>query len=362
MGFYINLTVIDLQMTYHPHGHCYSNLVKDGHYIGQGLAVGNHVAVCQRTKHQSYFIPMNQVRMILNYTWIPDRPFLEFMYETITPRESVGAHLTQFKLNFLNFFSFQSFQNTKGSLILYMKPWVRFTVSLDNVTLNCKNNYIKGKGLYFIDGPIFLVDSYFQNYAVIAILDCENMTSSATNDTLKGNDTRYVYMDRVKASIGDLTAVLQIPDEGISETNFRFNTHLPNKPYGHVSFTDYTNTEPGITSEAVIANLNLPLDGRHFHIMYWLQRRSWEFLSIPRLVFNINKFEMVSFQDGCHTGGIFIGEKHSTIASYCSLAGITFLNGTTEKGGILFGISPLLIILKGYSFFCKHPIKDIHLL
>ena len=33
-------------------------------------------------------------------------------------------------------------------------------VTLVNVTLICKNNFSKGKELYFIDGPIFLVDSY----------------------------------------------------------------------------------------------------------------------------------------------------------------------------------------------------------
>ncbi len=340
-------------MTYHPRRHCNSRLVKGGHFVGQGLAVGNHTVVCQRSKRRSYFIPMNKVRMILNYTWIPDRPFLEFLCEIIIPRESVGAHLALFKLNALKVVCFERFQNPKRRSILYIKPWVRLTVSLVNVTLICENNFTKQKILYFIDGPIFLIGSYYQDYALIASLSCENMSPRATSATLKGNGSRYLYLDQVKASIGDLTAVLQSPDQDMSETNFRFNTHLPNKPYGHLNFTDYTNTEPDSTSESVLANLNLPSDGRHFHIMYWLQRRSWKFLSIPRLVFHINKFEMVSFQDGCNTGGIFIGEKHSTIASYCSRAGVTFLNSTTEKGGILFGISPLLIILKGYSFFAN---------
>ncbi len=67
-GFHVNLTVIDLQMTYHPHTHCHPNLVKDERYTGQGLAIGNYTAVCQSTKCHSYLIPVRKVRIILNYT------------------------------------------------------------------------------------------------------------------------------------------------------------------------------------------------------------------------------------------------------------------------------------------------------
>ena len=43
---------------------------------------------------------------------------------------------------------------------------------------------------------------------------------------------------------------------------------------------------------------------------------------IPRLRFQIQEFDMVSIQDGCHTGGIFIAEGAKDIARYCSQAGI----------------------------------------
>ena len=62
---------------------------------------------------------------------------------------------------------------------------------------------------------------------------------------------------------------------------------------------------------------------------------------------------MVSFQDGCHTGGIFIAEGFTTLARYCSQAGVTYLNSTAERGGILFGFSPLVLILKGYAWFAS---------
>ncbi len=52
---------------------------------------------------------------------------------------------------------------------------------------------------------------------------------------------------------------------------------------------------------------------------------------------------MVSFQDGCHTGGIFIAERYTTLARYCQ----------ADRGGILFGASPLVIILKGYAWFAS---------
>ncbi len=66
---------------------------------------------------------------------------------------------------------------------------------------------------------------------------------------------------------------------------------------------------------------------------------------------------MVSIRDGCHTGGIFIAEGAKDIARYCSQARITFLNSTTQTGGILFGISPLVLILKGYPWFAKINLK-----
>ena len=159
-------------------------------------------------------------------------------------------------------------------------------------------------------------------------------------------------MDQVKASIGDLTAVLKGPDEDMSKVNFRFNTHLPNKPYGHFNFINYTSTEPD-TSESIITNTKLSKEGRHVYIVYMLYRRRWKFMSIPRLVFHINKFDMVSFEDGCDTGGIFITQRQGVIAHFCSRAGVAFLNGTSETGGILFGTSPLGIILKGYSWFAN---------
>ncbi len=49
LGFHINLTVTDLKMTYHPCSHCHANLVKDGSYTRQGLAIDNYTRVCQRT-------------------------------------------------------------------------------------------------------------------------------------------------------------------------------------------------------------------------------------------------------------------------------------------------------------------------
>ncbi len=149
LGFHLNLTVIDLQMTYHPSSHCHSNLVKDGHYTGQGVAIGNHIAVCQRTKHPSYLLLLREVRVILNYTWIPDRPVLEFLYESIFPRESVKSNLSVFELNFFGAFYFENSQNTKRRLIFYIQTAVLSTVSLANVTLVCENSFNQGKELYF---------------------------------------------------------------------------------------------------------------------------------------------------------------------------------------------------------------------
>ncbi len=354
MVFHINLTVLDLQMTYHPQSRCHNSLVKDGRYNGQGLAIGNHIAVCRRTKHQSYLVPMSEVRVILNFTWLPDDPFLEFMYEVMMPREAMESYLTLFKLDFSQLYFFESFQNTKQRLIVYIRSSVRHTVSLVNVTLLCKNNFGKVKELYFVDGPIFLIGSYLQSDALIARLDFVNAVSSATNSTLKDNNNRYLYIDQVKASIGDLTVVLQSRnEEDMSGVNFRFNSDLPSTPYGLFNLTDYTNAEPGLPSDNILANVSLPIEGRHFHVTYRLQRRSWNFLSNPRLLFQFIKFDMLSFEDGCNTGGIFIVENDTTIASYCSRAGVTFLNSTTKEGGILFGISPLVIILKGYSWLAN---------
>ncbi len=350
-GFHINLTVTDLQMTYHPRGHCHDIVVQDGRYTGQGLAIGNYAKVCQRTKHHSYLLPMSKARVILNYTRIPDRPFLEFLYEAIIPQKSKESYITLWKLNLLNLFYFEFTQNTKSRLILYAKSWVRLAISLTHITLVCENNINTGKKLSFIDGPVFLVSSYLQRSAFIASLECDNLVSSTTNASLKGNDGRYLYMDQVKASIGDLTIVLEGPDVDMSTLNFSFRSFLPDTPYGHFNVTDYTNAKEGDTSESVLANLDLPIQGRHFHLTYWLQRRGWASQVTPRLVFQIKKFDMVSFQDGCHTGGVFIAEGYTNIASYCSQAGIAFLNSTTETGGILFGASPLVVILKGYSWF-----------
>ncbi len=135
MEFHINLTVLDLQMTYHlPYSHCDNSLVKNGRYIGQGLAIGNHSTVCQRTKHQSYLVPMSKVRVILNFTWIPDDPVLQFMYEAIMPRESVESYMTLFQLDFSQVLYFEGFQDTKQRLILHIRTSERYTVSLVNVT------------------------------------------------------------------------------------------------------------------------------------------------------------------------------------------------------------------------------------
>ena len=352
MRFHINVTVLDLQMTYHPRTHCHHSRVKNGRYIGQGLAIGNRIAVCQRTKRQSYLVPMNEVRVILNFTWIPDNPVLEYMYEAMMPRESMESYLTQFQLHFSDIVYFESFQSTKQRLILYIKTSVRHTVSLVNVTLACKNNFSKVKELYFTDGPVFLLGSYLQSDAFIARMHCANVPSSARNGTMKDNDDLYIYMDEVNASIGDLTVVLQGPDPDMSELNFKFNSHLPDTPYGLFNFTNYTDTEPH-RSAHILSDINLPIEGRHFHVTYLLQWRSWKSQSSPRLLFQFVKFDMVSFEDGCNTGGIFIVENDTTIASYCSRAGVAFLNSTPEARGMLFGISPLVIILKGYSWFAS---------
>ncbi len=352
MGFQINVTVLDLHMTYHPQTHCHHSLMKNGRYNGQGLAIGNRTSVCQCTKRQSYLVPMNEVRLILNFTWIPDNPVLEYMYEAMMPRESMESYLTQFQLHFSDIVYFESFQSTKQRLILYIKTSVRHTVSLVNVTLACKNNFSKVKELYFTDGPVFLLGSYLQSDAFIARMHCANVPSSARNGTMKDNDDLYIYMDEVNASIGDLTVVLQGPDPDMSELNFKFNSHLPDTPYGLFNFTNYTDTEPH-RSAHILSDINLPIEGRHFHVTYLLQWRSWKSQSSPRLLFQFVKFDMVSFEDGCNTGGIFIVENDTTIASYCSRAGVAFLNSTPEAEGMLFGISPLVIILKGYSWFAS---------
>ncbi len=59
---------------------------------------------------------------------------------------------------------------------------------------------------------------------------------------------------------GDLAVVLEGPDQDISEVNFRFSSHLPNIPYGLFNFTNYTDTELGISSAHILANLNLQID------------------------------------------------------------------------------------------------------
>ena len=233
LGFHINLTVTDLQMTYHPRGQCYGNHVKDGRYTGQGLAIDNYTTVCQRTKHHSYLLPMSKARIILNYTRIPDCPVLEFLYEAITKPEPMNPYLTLLRLTLLNVFYFDLFQNTGNHLILYIQTDVRSAISLVNITLRCENNFNRGKELKFIDGPIFLANSYLQTYPLIAILTCENLVSSGTNTSLSGNNGRYLYLDQVKASIGDITAVLKGPDIDISKLDFSFTTHLPDTPYGN---------------------------------------------------------------------------------------------------------------------------------
>ncbi len=103
LGFHINLTVTDLQMTYHPHGHCHGTLIKDGRYTGQGLAIGNYTAVCQRVKHHSYLLPVTKVRVTLKYTRLRDRPHLEFLYEVIFPWEPLESSLTLLRLIFLTY-------------------------------------------------------------------------------------------------------------------------------------------------------------------------------------------------------------------------------------------------------------------
>ena len=352
LGFHINLTVTNLQMNYHPRGHCYGNLVKDGRYTGQGLAIDNYTTVCQRTKDQSYFLPMSKARIILNYTRFPDHPDLEFMYQTIIPQASMKSYLTLLKSTFLNMFYFDLFQNTKSHVIIYVKTHVRLAISLMNVTLRCENNFNRGNKLNFIDGPIFFATSYLQAHAFIASLVCETLASNTTNSSRKGNNRRYLYLEQVKASIGDITAVLKGQEIDISTLDFSFRTHLPDPPYGNINMINFTTAEPG-TSESLIAEQNLPVQGRHFHVQYLLQKSNPSFQSKPRLIFRIKEFDMVSFRDGCHTGGIFIAVGYTTIASYCSQAGITFLNSTSETGGILFGDSPLVLLLKGYYWFAN---------
>ena len=349
LEFHINLTVTDLQLTYHP-VECHDSQARDGRYTGQGLAIDNYATLCERTKQHSYLLPMSQARMILNYTRIPDRPVLEFMYEAITKQGPTKSYLTLFRLTFLNVFYFDLFQNTKNRLIIYLLTNVRFAMSLVNVTMRCENNFNRGNKLKFIDGPIFLATSYHQTYALIAYLDCTILASNATDTPLKGNKGQYLHLEQVKASIGELTAILEGPGIDISTLNFSFRYHIPDTPYGNVNVIDYTKAEPG-TSESLTANL--PVQGRHFHVLYWLQTTNSSFQSKPRLMFRIKDFDMVSFRDGCHSGGIFINEGFTNIASYCSQAGITFLNSTSETGGILFGVSPLVLILKGYSWFAN---------
>ncbi len=350
LGFHINLTVINLQMNYHPHAQCLEIPVKDGRYTGQGLAIDNYATVCQRSKQNSFLLPVSKARIILNYTRIPDCPVLEFLYMAITKKEPMKSYLTVFQSHFLNVFRFYLFQKTKVRLITHFKAYVMFAISLVNVTLRCENNFNRGNKLNFIDGPIFLSASYRQTRALIASLDCETLASNVTNSSLKGNNGQYLYLNQVKASIGDITAVLEGPDIDISTLDFSFRTDTPDTPYGNINVIDYTTAEPA-TSESLTANL--PVQGRHFHVLYWLQRRSGPFEYNPRLVFRIKEFDMVSFSDGCHTGGIFIIEGHRIIASFCSQAGITFLNSTSETGGILFGVNPLVLILKGYSWFAN---------
>ena len=358
LGFHINLTVIDLQMTYHPLNLCLGNMVQEGRYTGQGVAIGNYTTICERTKHHSYLIPANRTVVILNYTHIPDCPVLDFLYEAIIPQKPMKSYLTLLKLSYINVLYFDFFRNTKRCLILlYIKTWVKFSVSLLNVTLVCENNVQRGKILYFIDGSVVLLASYLRSYAIITSLDCENVAPSATSTSLVGNNSGYLYMEEVKASIGDLTVVMDGPDKDMSVLNFGFRSIIPDTPYGHLNLTDYTHKKPENNFQSILANLKLPVQGRHFHIMYWLQRQVWAFQAFPRLVFQIEHFDMVSFRDRCHTGGIFIIEESTTIARYCSQAGIAFLNTTTETGGLLFGISPLVLILKGYSWFANIQLK-----
>ena len=350
LGFHINLTVTNLQMTYHPRAQCYGIQVKDGRYTGQGLAVDNYNTVCQRTKDQSYLLPTSKALVILNYTHILDRPVLEFLYEAIIPQVSIEAYLTLLKLSSSNVFYIEFYQTKKSRRIIYVNTYVRFAITLMNITLRCENNFKGGKKLHFIDGPIFLATSYLQTYALIASLDCQNLVSSTTNSYLNGYNSHYSYLDHVKASIGDITAVLEGLDIDISTLDFSFSTHLPDSPYGNFNMINYTIAKPG-NSESLIAHL--PIQGRHFHVLYWLQSDSLSFQYKPRLVFRIKEFDMVSFRDGCNTGGIFITEGINIIASYCSQAGITFLNSTSDTGGILFGFNPLVLILKGYSWFAN---------
>ncbi len=349
-GFNINLTVKYLEITYHPN--LSRDLIKNGNFLGHGLAIGNFTAVGERTKYRSYLLPANKVKVILNYAVIPDRPVLQFLFEAIIPHHTTDSYETSFVLRSLHVIYFENVQEVQPQ-VLYLKTWIRQTVSLTNITLFCPNNVTTAKRLAFIDGPIFLVGSYLQQYGRITSLDCDDTTAaSVTNASLEGNEGRYLYKDEVMASIGDLTILLRCPHKDISAVNFRFNSHQPRLPFGHNNVTDYGETEPtGFSS--LLASVILPTERRHFHIMLVLRRTSQRFLSSPRLVFHIKEFDVVSFQDQCYTGGIFIAEGDDTVAKYCSIAGLAFLNGTTQRGGILFQDSPLIIVIKGYSWFAK---------
>ncbi len=176
------------------------------------------------------------------------------------------------------------------------------------------------------------------------------MTLPAASAMLQSKNGSYVYKDMVIASIGDLSIVFDGADEDLSDVKFRFRNHFPTRPYGHRNKTDYSHISPESGRTEI---LSLTIAGRHSHVMYNLYITSSEFRASPRLIFSIKEFNVVSFGDGCHSGGIFIAEELKTVASYCSLAGIAFLNDTSERGGILFGTKSLMVIFKGYSWFAR---------
>ncbi len=353
--FHLNVTINFLQVTYHP-STCHDFLKENRSYSVQGLAIGHHAAICERTRMRSYLLPTNHVDVILNYTLVPDRPQLEIQYEGIIPQDKRRVFHRMLQLPCCHVSHMEKLPKLKPvrRVIMHIKTWLWVTTSVFNISMFCQYNNLTGKKLNtkrldFIDGPIFLLGSQLENRARIGRLECEDMALPIASATLQGKASSYVYKDRLTASIGDLSIVFVGADEDLLDVNFRFHNHFPAWPYGQRNSTDYSHISPGTARREI---LSLTVTGRHFHVIYNLFINSPRRAS-PRLIFDIIEFDIVSFMDGCHSGGIFIAEHLQTVASYCSIAGIAFLNGTYERGGILFGTKSLTMIFKGYSWFAR---------
>ena len=123
--FHLNVTINFLEVTYHP-SICHEFFRENrSYYPGQGLAIGNHAAVCERTGMRSYLLPTNHVHVILNYTLVPDRPQVEIQYEGIIPQNRRRVFDRMLQLTFCHVSHMEMLPKLKPvrRVIMHIKTW-----------------------------------------------------------------------------------------------------------------------------------------------------------------------------------------------------------------------------------------------